>query len=132
MMILFIAIVILCAFGLLNVIIGVVVERTTEAMNGERQHQLDIERAKRMRQAETLADIMFALDEDGNNRISKEEMEKGAESPELVSMLEGLDLPVGFAFRDLFHMLDNDGSGTLSKHEFVTGVMRLLYSSSFQ
>merc|ERR1719502_493171 len=104
MVILLTGIAMLCSFGLLTVIIGVVVERTTEAMNGVRQHHLELQRSVQMEQAKVLAEIMFDLDADGDNRICRAEMELGANHEQLQLLLDSIELPTCFTFGELFDM----------------------------
>jgi hypothetical protein len=58
-------------------------------------------------------------------------LEEGGSNAQLQEMLRGIDLPAGFTFLELFQTLDHDGNGTLTKKEFVSGVMRLIHSSEF-
>lgn len=127
----FVLLALLCSFGLFNVIIGVVVERTTEAMDEHKSNMLNQEKSGQMNQTKLLADYMFSLDTDGNDRICISEMEKAGENPDLISMLRQIDLPNDFTFLELFQMLDTNGDGTLTRQEFVGGVMRLIYNSEF-
>jgi len=132
MIVFFILLVLLCSFGILNVIIGVVVERTTQAMSVVRQSHIEKLKGQQMRQVKSLAKIMFRLDEDGNSFLSRDEFEKGSENMQLQEMLGDIELPAGFTFSEMFTMLDIDGDGWLSKSELVDGIMRLIYSSDFQ
>jgi hypothetical protein len=128
----FIFLVILCSFGILNVIIGVVVERTTQAMNTMRECHLEKLKRKQVEEVTALASIMFDLDEDNNQRLSREEFESGSRNPQLQSLIRGIELPIGFTFDEMFTMLDTDGDGLLTRAEFVDGIMRLIYNSDFQ
>merc|ERR1712166_1692353 len=67
---------ILCSFGILNVIIGVVVERTTEAMNELRADQLDKLKQMQLMQTEDLAEAVAALDDNRDGKLTREEFRK--------------------------------------------------------
>jgi len=128
----FILLVVVTTFGLLNVIIGVIVERTNLAMSQVREDELRLTKLKRQQTVKLLADIAFSLDGDADEKLSKEELELGAEHAQLVELLQAIDLPRGFSFANLHEMLDENGSGMVSKKEFVLGMYRLIYCDSFQ
>merc|ERR1712196_447235 len=71
MVIVFIILVIVTTFVVLNVIIGVVVERTTSVMNQVRAKDVQKKKNEQMRSFETISELMFALDTDEDKRISR-------------------------------------------------------------
>eukprot|EP00747_Dinoflagellata_sp_TGD_P137583 gnl/TRDRNA2_/TRDRNA2_175700_c1_seq3.p1 gnl/TRDRNA2_/TRDRNA2_175700_c1~~gnl/TRDRNA2_/TRDRNA2_175700_c1_seq3.p1 ORF type:complete len:593 (+),score=91.93 gnl/TRDRNA2_/TRDRNA2_175700_c1_seq3:223-2001(+) len=128
----FFALIIVTSFGVLNVIIGVIVERTSESMNQVRESDLEAHRLRQMDTIQQLAPVMFQLDEDDDEMISRTEMEAARSNADLQELLKQVELPHGFTFSDLHQMLDHDGSHYVSKREFIIGMLRLIYCSDFQ
>mmetsp|Transcript_23628 Transcript_23628/g.43854 ORF Transcript_23628/g.43854 Transcript_23628/m.43854 type:complete len:631 (-) Transcript_23628:30-1922(-) len=131
MVIFFICLVFLGSFGVLNVMIGIVVENTTKAMAAQREDQeLELQKTQ-IKLASNLADMVFSIDVNSDEKISLEELE-AENAQELHVVLGDLGLPHGYSLEELFVMLDVDGNGDLSKLEFVQGIMRLIYCNQFQ
>merc|ERR1719491_1604943 len=101
-------------------------------MNQMRAKDLEKKRNEQMKAFERISDVMFQLDSDCDKRISLEEMEEGACNHDLSHLFAAVDLPHGFTFNRFHTMLDLDGSGHLSKSEFIHGMMRLVHSNEFQ
>jgi len=125
---LFILIMTLC---IMNSIVGVVVQKTVDAILRHEQNDIRTKR-NQMHAVNDLTQLMFELDIDGSDQLSKEELLAGSENPALRKLLREADFPAGFTLHDLFLILDVDGSGILSKNEFVGGIFRLLHSNEFQ
>jgi len=128
----FICVVFLCSFGVLNVMVGIVVENTTNAMQEARDEEYLRLQKSQIKLASSLADLVFTLDQDSDQKISQEELENPDNAEELHSIIGSLGLPHGYSLEELFVMLDVDGNGSLSKLEFVQGIMRLIYCDQFQ
>jgi len=125
---LFILVMTLC---ILNSVVGIVVQKTVEAIL---QHEQRDSRTRKtqMSALSDLTHLMFQLDVDGSDEISREELVDGSDNPSLIRLLREVDLPAGFTLEDLFCILDADGSGILSRSEFIGGLFRLLFSNEFQ
>merc|ERR1712232_698809 len=123
---------ILVTFGVLNVMIGIVVEKTTEAIQRLKAEKQDQINEAQNDLCKLLADVLFDLDVDGDCTLSREEFEAGVKDTRMVRLIANLGLPLCFTSVELFNMLDVDGSGVISKHEFVNGVLRLLNCNTFQ
>lgn len=132
MVLFFIVIVFVCSFGVLNVMIGVVVEHTNIAMTAQRNEEKLALEENQMKLASTLADLVFTFDQNSDDRISRNEMENPGNAEELLAVLGSLGLPYGYSLGELFEMLDVDGNGVLSKLEFVQGIFRLIHCDQFQ
>jgi hypothetical protein len=127
----FVLVVVFVTFGVLNVIIGILFEKTTAAMETVREQAMQEAQAERKKTAHSIADVLFVLDVNEDGRVSVEELEKGAEDERFRELLSMLDLPLNFTCRELVYALDNDGDGWLSREEFVDGLLRLIYCSDF-
>jgi len=128
----FVALILLVTFGILNAIIGVIVEKTISAMR--QLDKLNQARHKEVQMdiVEELAQAMFELDQDGDNRLSVNEMNSCGARGLFQRLLKGIDVPIGFTTEDLHTMLDADGSGCLTIHEFIGGMFQLIFSNDFQ
>jgi voltage-gated sodium channel len=127
----FLVFLLICTFGVLNLVIGVIAERTLEAgAEEERRRQEDLKRDK-MRKLVIVADEVFAEDTDGS--MTREEFELAIKKhPGLLEHISQLDLPRGFHVSDLHLMLDEEYEGSVSKKEFLNGMFRLVFSDDFQ
>lgn len=122
--------VILTSCGVLNVIIGVIVERTNDAAQELREREAELARQARMELIKTIGQQMSRLDDEES--ISKQEMEKYSDEPEMQQMLLDIELPKGFSILDLYSILDEDADEALTYDEFVNGMYRLIYATDFQ
>merc|ERR1712226_580402 len=87
----------LTAYGLMQVIIGVMVEHTLMASAAmEKEHEAQ-HRKGRMQIIHEIHDMLRMTDADGDNHISYDELEYGlTESPELSDLFERVNLPENF------------------------------------
>jgi len=111
-------------FGAVNVVTSVFVE---SAM-GSTQHFMDIKmqetlNTKRMHEAH-LRDLFNEVDADGSGAISFHELERLLGDPHFMVYLDTIDRK-GSDAKELFRMLDYDGSGLITKEEFCNGFLRL-------
>lgn len=128
----FLLLIFVTTLGIFNVIVGVIVERATKAMEKCREETVEIQRQKRLEIIADLAHVVFELDTNGDDTISLKEFEAGTNNERLFGLMKYVGLPHGFTFRDLFRMLDKDGNNSLSKDEFVLGMVRLIRDNPFQ
>jgi len=129
----FIFFVIFTTLGILNVIVGVIVENTMAATSMMRDEDLARECAAKLQKVKLLRDVLWAIDTDGNCELSLDEFQEGMErNDELKEVLKEIDLPLGFQPKDLLTMLDEDGSGIVNEAEFIEAMFRLIYCNDFQ
>jgi hypothetical protein len=116
-------------FGLLNIIVGVIVENTLKASDAE-QHSKEIARDEEMhRELLELRRVFEEADEDNNGNVDIEEFTAILQKYWVVEKLQRFDIPCSDPAQ-LFEMLDQDGSEVLSIFEFVNGISRLRTSPS--
>lgn len=132
MVLVFGILILLTTFGFFNIIIGVIVERTTDAMARVRAEKERICLNTRMKIAEDIADVIYELDANGDGVLSYEEFAQGDTCEKFRVHMAGLDLPPGFTLQDLFTMLDHDASQELTRDELVIGLLRLIKGTPFQ
>lgn len=101
-------------FALMNVITGVFVESAMRTAEDDKRRVL----INQMRQLFEGADV------DKSGSISWNEFEMQLDDPQMQTYLRAIDLHQEEA-RELFHLLDSDGSGEIDSTEFVNGCIRL-------
>jgi hypothetical protein len=117
-------ILITCSFGVLNVIIGVIVERTiTVAMENEEEVHKEIEKAENL-VIESFADEFKKADSDGSSEIDHKEFKHLFKQPSFIRKLRLLEVEKSEA-SGLFDLMDIDRSGQISAEEFIEGIQRL-------
>jgi len=123
--------ILITGLGLLNTIIGVIVQRTVTVLLECERDKLN-DKKSQLKAVETLAEIMFRLDVNGNDQLSLEELTQGAIDKDFTELLRQIELPHGFSVEELYDMLDTAGDYSLSRAEFIAGMFRLIYSTDFQ
>lgn len=126
----FVAVYLSVGMALLNLILGVVVNVATE----ERERimkQMDLEKSAQRAQAQVELYMMCQeMDEDGNEELTKHELERGfANNEAFRATLEKME--IGEQDLDVvWSILDSDQSGTITAREFVDQVYKLKSSES--
>jgi len=124
MAIFFLIFIFLTTFGLLNLVVGIIVENT---LSVARNNTTKIKKVKDLEQKRILSamkDIFIAGDVDKSGTIDLEEFENMLQAKKVTSKLLACGIAVDEA-RELFHILDLDGSGILDIDEFVGGCLKL-------
>lgn len=120
----FVVFVCFTTFGILNIVVGVVVENTLQMA---KQSDVKIKKKKekdRMRILNHLREFFESSDEDGSGTLTPDEVKAAMDNPDNMKKLALLDLP----FEDpieLYTLLDVDSSGEISIDEFISGCMRI-------
>lgn len=118
----------LTTFGVMNVIIGVIVENTMEANNQTEQDIKDVERDEKCKKIEQIRDACFLFDENGDGFITMEELKKGLSQPAISECLKDLVFPVGGDEEELFQLLDAGGNGEITHEKMLRGLFRAISS----
>jgi hypothetical protein len=128
----FIVLVVVTTFGIMNVIIGVIVDHTNKAMVELNMAKILEKREAQMASLQALVSLVCLMDEDGTGDLSLEEFEKAAdENPDFMKYLSQVDFPYGFTYEDLHHMLDKDADGVVTEEEFVDAMFRIVHGNEF-
>merc|ERR1719487_2005750 len=132
MFIFFTFFIIFTTFGVMNVIIGVIVDNTMEAAKAMQLDDEERARQEKLAQIGKIRDLVFSLDADNSGTITEEEVVSGWNFPELHDMLALVELPKGFNPHELMTLLDSDGDGNLTLDEFMKSFFRLIDNNPFQ
>jgi len=99
---------------MLNLVTGVFVEGAQRIIKEDRDNDL----------VRTVCKLFMRADDNNDHDITWLEFEEHIEDPGMETYFQAVDLNREQG-RDLFRLLDADGSGTLSVEEFVRGCVRL-------
>lgn len=128
----FLGYIVFTTFGVMNVIIGVIVDNTmTAAKEVERDHEM-WERQHKVGILSRIQELIFALDADASGEISMDELKEGLESDTVSDLLSQVGFPRGFEPEEVMDLLDSDGDGVLSMAEFTVSFFRVIYGDKFQ
>jgi len=111
-------------FGLLNVLTGIFVETAMSAMNGDRDNMIQAQLEERENLISAITTVFMTSDTNGSGQMTEQEMDVILQDPEVVAYFHAIGVDTTEAM-GLFQLLDDDGSGTVSIDEFVTGFLRL-------
>eukprot|EP00746_Dinoflagellata_sp_MGD_P144303 gnl/MRDRNA2_/MRDRNA2_77049_c0_seq1.p1 gnl/MRDRNA2_/MRDRNA2_77049_c0~~gnl/MRDRNA2_/MRDRNA2_77049_c0_seq1.p1 ORF type:complete len:812 (+),score=143.37 gnl/MRDRNA2_/MRDRNA2_77049_c0_seq1:145-2580(+) len=122
----------LTTFGVMNVIIGVIVENT-QAASQEADSDFHAEEKKQnLKDIEKIRDVCVLLDKDGNGFVTLEELKEGLAQPECSECLKNVELPYGAEESELFMLLDSDGLGHVSHGKLMTNLARSFMHNDLQ
>lgn len=123
--VLFIAFVVLTAFGLMNVLIGVIVENTLAAA-GVAEQAIEKEQASRRKKALDQLEVMLELsDSNRSGDISLQELQAASQSRSVKAQLETLDVKTT-EVETLFDLLDYEKRGTVDLKKFIVSCRELV------
>jgi len=133
----FIGFTILVTFGMMNVVVGIIVDTVASVRKQNDDRRKDIEKKTQMERfeclmAETVKNLS-AEDTIGEPCFTEEEFVSCADQlPELTNLMNEIDFPHGFTLGDLYVMLDNSGDNMVVESEFVSGMSQLVFGNEFQ
>lgn len=124
MMIFFVCFLIFTTFGLMNMILGVIVENTL-AMQRNNEEKVKKMQEKQMNSVlGKLREVLEQADEDGSGSLTQEEFAEALTNPEIANQLRLIDFPVDDP-DEIFMLLDVEQDGELTTDEFIEGCMRV-------
>lgn len=132
MLIFFLSYIFLTTFGVLNVIIGVIVESTMASHPDDDRveaievlHQ-DMDRLKKFRK------MCINADTDGNGTISLKELYQAMTTPEFRRVLEDIHMPLGILPEELFSLLNAGGGKEISEADMMRQLTRAVVHTDHQ
>jgi len=123
--VLFIGFIILTAFVLMNVVIGIIVENTLAAATVADQAVDKEQSAIRRKALDQLAVMLELSDSNRSGDISKEELEAAAQSRVVQQQLEALDVKLSEVVQ-LFELLDYERRGSVDLKKFIISCRELV------
>jgi len=129
---LFVFFVMLTSLGIVNIIIGIIVEQTTEASRWFREHDHEMRMQERIQKVKVLSEVLYKLDLDSTVRLSRHEVLAAITNAEFDRLTRELNLPKGLTAHDLSVLIAGDSSSSLSKEQFIDGMYRLLNNNGTQ
>jgi len=128
----FIGFVIISTFGLLNVIIGVIVDKTSQVAEKSAAEAVEQRRKEQMKIITKLSGALFRLDADHDGLLTQEEINHAKEDETLYQEFHDADFPFGFGPLELYEMLDVEDETRLTQAKFIEGMFRMIHSTDFQ
>jgi len=128
----FVAFALFVCFGVLNVIIGMIVDSVTDY--SYRFEAAEEERVRKVRQDKVKKIIRF-LDSEYpglHQGLESEEVAQCIRNETMKEVFEGMNLPAGLTGREMMNLLDSDGSGVLYRGQFARNLLRLADGGQFQ
>lgn len=130
----FVAFITFTTFGVMNVIIGMIVENV---MSNARAFESDEAAEELKRKLQTLDQIQTmwgSLAQDHDGRVTADVLAECMldKKSTMRQLLSQVDLPRGFSPSELMFMLDCNGDGGLNQNELIEGMYRLIDSGPFQ
>jgi len=124
--------VVVTSLGVLNVIIGLIVERTNAAAEKMSMEDRELERRTQLDAVGELTKMMRELDANHDGWLSLDEMGSAVDNIKFTDLMKQINLPLGFGLRDLYLMLDTDMNSKVTRKEFVDGMYRIVHCNEFQ
>eukprot|EP00928_Gymnodinium_smaydae_P095208 TRINITY_DN8154_c0_g1_i1.p1 TRINITY_DN8154_c0_g1~~TRINITY_DN8154_c0_g1_i1.p1 ORF type:complete len:799 (+),score=89.63 TRINITY_DN8154_c0_g1_i1:22-2397(+) len=111
-------------FAFMNIIIGTMVESILAAAKSDQQMMVNAEKENKKEFLRNMAKIFKAVDSDNSGGISLLELQQHMEDVDVCAYFAALGVDAG-QVSHLFSLLDDDDSGTITRDEFLKGVLRL-------
>jgi len=111
-------------FAVLNVLTGIFVDQAMQMAKLDRDNVIQEALSKEENFARNMRDVFAIVDKDGSDMITWSEFKKHINDQRVQSYFAAMDLAVSDA-KQLFMLLDNNGSNTIELGEFIGGCTRL-------
>merc|ERR1719265_1878038 len=105
-------------FAVLNVLTGIFVDNAMQVKQRDRDNVIQEEMERERRYSNALRDIFAKIDADKSGTLSWEEFKTSLKLGEVRGYFEAMELDITEA-RELFWLLDNNGSGKVNIDEFM-------------
>lgn len=132
MIVFFVLFSLLVCYGVMNVIIGMIVESVIEHSKQMATLSVELDRSAKLQKLEDISKLSHLIDTNRDGKISLQEMEANMQLPAMKALLDQIKVPEGLTGRELLAMLDEDGDELLLFDEVVSSFYRLVESDDFQ
>jgi len=120
----FLGFVLLAAYGLLNLVVGIIVESTLSMSKFNTERVIKKKQNDRKTAVMHIRNAFETMDDDASGTLTLAELKSALENPEISTRLKMIDFPVDEPER-IFMLLDVDCQGELDIDTFVKGCVRL-------
>jgi len=117
--------VIFVTLGVLNIVTGFFVDGTIEATNNAKDEILRRAQDRKTAMIELIGELFHRIDDDESGMLSWEELENHLHDDELQEYFLVLEMDPSEA-KDLFRLLDINGSGQVNIDDFTNGCLRIM------
>lgn len=130
LIIFFLAFIFLTTFGVMNVIVGVIVDQTM-SIGQEAQHAEEIDEFKnKIAKLDKISRL--CIDADGSGTVCPEELKEAMEDSKVQDILDDLQLPMGMHPDEFFYLVDTKGTGTITSAEMMMQLTRTVVHGDHQ
>merc|ERR1719171_1910515 len=120
----FISFLFLTSFGLMNIVIGVIVENTLQAAAQNEDKLRTLMEKELYENLKMLREIFLEADVDHDGKMTKIEFNNCMDQPDVQAKLNLLELPCEEA-TELFNILDEECQGEIDIEAFINGTLKL-------
>jgi len=120
----YMAFVILTIFGLLNILVGIFVQEAEELSKWDKDFVVDGFVTKKKEKEKDISDLFDLMDTEQNGVLSLKELSDALEDDAIAAQFAHLEVEVD-KVSVLFHVLDVDGNGKITREEFIQGLAKL-------
>lgn len=132
----FIFFVLFVTFGVMNVIIGMIVDNVMQSARKLQEEQAHLVKERKKTILVRVQELVYELDVNQDHNITWQELEKKMSKPDskITELLEdaNLHLPRGWRHHEFLGLLATNGDAELDHDEFVQGLYRLIDNNDFQ
>lgn len=132
MLVFFLGFIFITTFGVLNVIIGVIVDSTmTLHPDDERMETIEVLH-KDMERLKTFRALCLSADKNGDGTISLRELYAAMSNPGLQRILEDIHMPLGLLPEELFSLLNAGGGQAITESDMMRQLTRAVVHTEHQ
>lgn len=119
----FLGFIFIASFLVINLVTAILVQQAFNFMHNDEEKKFKAREKAKHEELDRMRSIFEDLDEDGNGRLTREELEASRRHPKIQKKLRGLDISAR-EIDELWEILD-DGDGELTIQEFVNGMKKM-------
>jgi len=121
----FVLYIVFVTLGVLNIVTGFFVDNTIEASNNAKDEILRRAQERKSAMIEVIGELFHRMDDDDSGMLSWPELQNHLHDEELQEYFLVLDMHPSEA-KDLFHLLDINGTGQVSIDDFTDGCLKIM------